>query len=119
MTATGWLASIASPRVPQNAVGCRPGSDGTCPTRSRSPFLGQLAVDEAYQGRHLGSDLLIDAARRARTAAGVVGARAIIVQALDERARTFHAKCGFRPVWDHEPLMLVLRMSEVEGLLAP
>ena len=79
-------------------------------------LLGQLAVDEAYRGR-LGSDFLIDAARRAQAAAGVVGARAVIVQAIDERARAFYEKFGFRPFSDREPLMLVLRMSEIEGLL--
>ena len=82
-------------------------------------LLGQLAVDEAYRGRHLGSDLLVDAARRARAAAGVVGARAVVVQAIDDRARAFYQKFGFRPLSDREPLMLVLRMSEIEGLLAP
>ena len=41
-------------------------------------LLGQLAVDTNYQGRHLGSDLLIDAARRALAAADLIGARAIV-----------------------------------------
>ena len=81
-------------------------------------LLGQLAVDEAYRGRRLGSDLLIDAARHAPAAAGVVGARAVIVQSIDERAREFYEKFGFRPFSDREPLMLFLRMSEMEGLLA-
>ena len=80
-------------------------------------LLGQLAVDEAYRGRRLGADLMIDAARRSLAAAGVVGARAIAVQAIDERARAFYEKFGFRPFSDREPLMPILRMSEIEGLL--
>ncbi len=80
-------------------------------------LLGQLAVDDAYRGRRLGSDLLIDAARRAMAAAGMVGARDVIVQAIDEQARAFYEKFGFRLFSDREPLMLVLRMSEIEGLL--
>lgn len=40
-------------------------------------LLGQLAVDADYQGRGLGSDLLVDVARRALAAADVIGARAI------------------------------------------
>ena len=80
-------------------------------------ILGQLAVDVAYQGRHLGSDLLVDAARRSFAAAGTVGARAVIVQAIDERARAFYERFGFRPFSESEPLMLALRMSEVAGLL--
>ena len=80
-------------------------------------LLGQLAVDSAYQGRRLGSDLLVDAVRRARAAAEVIGARAIVVQSIDERARSFYERFGFRPFSDHEPLMLILRMSEVDALL--
>ena len=82
-------------------------------------LLGQLAVNEAYRSRRLGSDLLVDAARRARASAGVVGARAVVVQAIDDRARAFYEKFGFRPFSHREPLMLVLRMSEIESLLAP
>ena len=48
-------------------------------------LLGQLAVDTSYQGRHFGSDLLIDAARRALAAADLIGARAIVVQAIADR----------------------------------
>jgi len=80
-------------------------------------LLGQLAVDERYRARRLGSDLLVDAAARCLAAARVVGARAAVVQAIDERAAAFYAKFGFRPFSDHEPLMLILRMSEIEGLL--
>ena len=80
-------------------------------------LLGQLAVDSAYQGRQLGSDLLVDAARRARAAAEIIGARAIVVQAIDEQATTFYRRFGFRPFSDREPLMLILRMSELDALL--
>ena len=81
-------------------------------------LLGQLAVDKACRGRRLGSDLLVDAGRRARSAAGIVGARAVVVQAIDERAKAFYGRFGFRPFSDCEPLMLVLRMSELDALLA-
>ena len=72
-------------------------------------LLGQLAVDKACRGRRLGSDLLVDAGRRAR---------AVVVQAIDERAKAFYGRFGFRPFSDCEPLMLVLRMSDLEALLA-
>ena len=80
-------------------------------------LLGQLAVDGAYQGRRLGSDLLVDAARRALSAAEIVGARAIVVQAIDGEAKAFYARFGFRPFSDREPLMLLLRISELRALL--
>ena len=80
-------------------------------------LLGQLAVDTHYQGRGLGSDLLVDAAKRALSAAAVIGARAIIVQALDERAKSFYVRFGFRPFSEREALMLLLRISELRALL--
>lgn len=49
-------------------------------------LLGQLSVDESWQGRYLGTDLLIDAVRRAHAAASVIGARAVVVQAINEDA---------------------------------
>ena len=80
-------------------------------------LLGQLAVDMDYQGQGLGSDLLIDATKRALSAADVIGARAIIVQAVNEDAKSFYERFGFRPFSDREPLMLVLRVSELRLLL--
>ncbi len=80
-------------------------------------LLGQLAVDLDYQGRGLGSDLLVDAARRALAAADLIGARAIIVQAYDEQAKSFYERFGFRPFSDLEPLMMVLRMGELRALI--
>ena len=80
-------------------------------------LLGQLAVDANYQERRLGSDLLIDAAGRALAAARVIGARAVVVQAIDEAAAAFYGRFGFRPFSDREPLMLLLRISELRALL--
>ena len=47
-------------------------------------LLGRLAVDRGEQGRGLGSRMLLEAAARAAAAAEVIGARALLVQALDE-----------------------------------
>ncbi len=104
-----WFGTLVSP-------GSESGSGGHLIGQEHI-LLGQLAVDEVWRGRRLGSDLLIDAARRSLAAAGTVGARAVIVQAVDDRARAFYEKFGFRPFSEREPLMLVLRMSEIAGLL--
>ena len=80
-------------------------------------LLGQLAVDVNYQGSGLGSDLLIDAGKRALAAADVIGARAIVVQAFNEDAKTFYEQFGFLPFSDREPLMLLLRISELRAVL--
>ena len=69
------------------------------------------------RGRRLGSDLLIDAAGRSLAAASTVGARAVIVQAIDNRARASYERFGFRPFSEREPLMPALRMSEIAALL--
>ena len=82
-------------------------------------LLGQLAVDTGYQGRGLGSDLLVDAAKRVLSAAEFIGARAIVVQSLDDRAKSSCGRFGFRPFSEREPLMLLLRIPELRALLQP
>ncbi len=71
--------SLAASSVKRGRVSSRVGRNMPDPIPVILP--GQLAVDEAYRGRRLGSDLLVDAAGRSLAAAGTVGARAIIVQA--------------------------------------
>ena len=107
--------SLAASAVERRRVSSRVGRN--MPDPVPVILLGQLAVDEGWRGRRLGSNLLIDAARRSLAAAGTVGARAVIVQAVDDRARAFYEKFGFRPFSEREPLMLVLRMSEISALL--
>ena len=51
------------------------------------------------------------------SAAEFIGARAIVVQALDERAKSFYGRFGFRPFSEREPLMLLLRISELRTFL--
>jgi GNAT superfamily N-acetyltransferase len=59
--------------------------------------LGRLAVDGSVRGNGLGADLLADAIGRARQAATVVGAAAMLVNALDEEARAFYLHHSFLP----------------------
>ena len=107
--------SLAASSVERRRVSSRVGR--SMPEPVPAILLGQLAVDTSCQGRGLGSDLLVDAARRALSAADVIGARAIVVQALDERAKAFYERFGFRQFSDREPLMLVLRISELRAAL--
>ena len=58
--------------------------------------LGRLAVDLAWQGRGLGEALLIDAARRVFRASATIAVYAILVDAKNDRARTFYERYGFR-----------------------
>jgi GNAT superfamily N-acetyltransferase len=73
-------------------------------------LLGRLAVDRSEQGKGLGKILLMDALTRATTAADVIGARAILVHAIDDEALNFYTKFGFEssPL-DSRQLMLLMK----------
>jgi GNAT superfamily N-acetyltransferase len=57
--------------------------------------LGRLAVDVSAQKCGLGADLLRDAVQRAASVAEHTGVRALLVHALDERAKAFYLYHGF------------------------
>ncbi len=59
-------------------------------------LIGRLAVDHTVQGQGLGALLLVDALRRSLQISEQVGIRAVEVDALDEAARNFYLKFGFR-----------------------
>jgi GNAT superfamily N-acetyltransferase len=59
--------------------------------------IGRLAVDKNFQGRGFGKGLLKDAILRSLNASDLVGVRAIVVHAIDERAGEFYLKFGFLP----------------------
>ena len=107
--------SLAASSVERRRVSSRAGR--SMPEPIPVILLGQLAVDTGYRGRGLGADLLVDAAKRALAAAEVIGARALVVQALDDEVRGFHERFGFRRFSEREPLMLILRMSELKAAL--
>ena len=80
-------------------------------------LIGRLAVDASWQGRGVGSALLVDAARRCAAAADLVGARAIVAHAIDEAAVAFYARHGFvrSPLGER---VMVLPVETARGLLA-
>lgn len=59
--------------------------------------LARLAVDQRLQGQQVGGALLQDALRRAVSVAQNIGVRALLVHALNERARQFYSHYGFVP----------------------
>lgn len=59
-------------------------------------IIGRLAVDKAYQGRGIGAGLLKDGLLRVLQASGVVGARAVLIHAIDHDAIPFYAAYGFK-----------------------
>ena len=79
-------------------------------------LLARLAVDQRFQGRGVGAALLIDALRRAHAAAQVIGARAVLVDALDDDARAFYEKYEFEPS-PTNPYQLLLLMQDLAPLI--
>ena len=72
--------------------------------------LARLAVDERAQGRKLGPALLQDAIKRAVAVSGNAGVRAVLVHALNERAKGFYEKFGFQAS-PANPMTLMLRLA--------
>ncbi len=79
-------------------------------------LLARLAVDKAEKGTGLGKALLKDALARIARAADIVGARAVLVHAIDEQARKFYEHFDFEPSPIHE-LQLMLLMKDLRKAL--
>jgi len=79
-------------------------------------LLGRLAVDVRHQGRHLGRSLLLDAMTRVLQAGELIGVRALLVHAIDERARDWYAQFGFERSPTH-PLHLLLLTKDLRATI--
>ena len=60
-------------------------------------LLARLAVDSSEQGRGLGEALLKDAIKRHLQAQSILGSRALVAHAKDDRAAAFYARYDFQP----------------------
>ncbi|HYD84495.1 MAG TPA: GNAT family N-acetyltransferase [Opitutus sp.] len=80
-------------------------------------ILARLGVDQSEKGRGLGRDLLADAMRRALQAAKIIGARALVVHALDADAARFYEAHGFARLRAEEEGTLFVAMKTLrDGL---
>ena len=77
-------------------------------------ILARLAVDQRAQGIQLGSALLQDALQRTLAIAQNTGVRALLVHALNDRAKQFYQHYGFQesPL---NPMTLMLRLGTVKA----
>jgi GNAT superfamily N-acetyltransferase len=57
--------------------------------------LARLAVDTEFQGKGVGPGLLKDAFQRSIQASEIAGVRALVVHAIDDKAREFYEKFSF------------------------
>jgi GNAT superfamily N-acetyltransferase len=78
-------------------------------------LIGRLAVDKGARGLGLGETLLMHALRSARAASKSLAVYAVVVDALNERARTFYLKYGFKELAD-DHFHLYLPMNVISKL---
>lgn len=80
-------------------------------------LLGQLATDIGWAGRGVGTGLVKHALERCVQAAGLVGGRALMVNAIDDDAAEFWRRRGFLPSKD-DPLLLFQPIAAIAASLA-
>lgn len=78
--------------------------------------LGRLAIDASEQGNGLGRALLRDAVLRITAAAEEVGIAAILVHALNDRAKAFYQGAGFVETTS-EPMTLFVRIKDIKAMM--
>jgi len=79
-------------------------------------ILARLAIHKDWQGRSLGSGLVLDALRRTLQAADIAGVRALVVHAKDEPAKAFYEHLGFEPFGD-DSMTLYRLLKDVKTML--
>lgn len=79
--------------------------------------LTRLGVDRCEQGRGLGRALVVDALRRVAAAAEVIGLRALVLHAEDERARDFYRHLAAFEPSPVDRLHLVLLLKDLRRVL--
>jgi len=78
--------------------------------------LTRLAVYGRLQGRGIGGQLLLAAARRCLLASAEVGGVVLVIDAKNERAARWYAGYGAVPLLD-APLSLMLPLATIEAAL--
>ncbi|GMU40763.1 MAG: N-acetyltransferase GCN5 [Chloroflexota bacterium] len=76
-------------------------------------LLARLAVDEREQGHGIGTLLLRDALIRVAGAADIIGARALLIHAQNEAARTWYLRQAEFDPSPVDPLQLMLLMKDL------
>jgi GNAT superfamily N-acetyltransferase len=79
-------------------------------------LIGQLAVDKTEQGRNIGKFLLQDALRKCAFLSESMGARVVMVHAIDDSAKQFYQKFDFEesPI---DGLTMLLLMKDIKAAL--
>jgi GNAT superfamily N-acetyltransferase len=80
--------------------------------------IGRLAVDRGAQGRGLGGKLLAFALQRSLDVAEKVGVRAVVINAISERARDFYLSLAEFEWVAEQPLTLWVTIDDIKRTLA-
>ena len=81
-------------------------------------LLGKLAIGSTCRGQNLGRFLLMDALHRSWKITSQVASVGVVVEALDQTARSFYLHHEFVPLQDH-PNKLFLPMPTIEKAFNP
>ncbi len=103
VTRTVDSAIIPSKKLPRGPIGV--------------VLLGRLAVDESAQGQGIGKLMLMRALRQTEEASRVMGIHALVLDAVDDRARGWYLSLnwGFQDLFD-DPRHLFLSVSTIRAL---
>jgi len=82
-------------------------------------LIGRFAADLRARGQRLGEMLLIDALKRSAQVSNEVGCYAVVVDALNDRARDFYLKYGFMQLDKRLRLFLLTATIKELNLVSP
>jgi predicted N-acetyltransferase YhbS len=108
----GYYALAAASVARAEATG---GLRRNMPDLTPMMVIGRLAIDTSAKGQGLGAALLKDAVLRVLQAANMVGIRGVLVDAIDDTARAFYEKFGFRRSTAF-PLKLMITVDEAQRM---
>ena len=80
-------------------------------------LLGQLAIHKDHQGRGHARSLLLFALRTALRASREIGSFGVITHPIDDRARAFYRRWGFRDLPFDPRRAMIVRMVDLERSL--
>ncbi len=107
----GLAPTAVAPAIMPRAI-----KTGQSPNPVPCLLLGQLATDQQWAGKGIGSGLLRHALMRSVAGAQLIGGRALVVNAIDTDAAKFWLRYGFVASKDN-PLVLFRSMADIAASL--
>lgn len=78
--------------------------------------LARLAVDKTEAGQGIGTSLLSEACKRSVQAAKIIGARALIVHAINDEVIAFYQSVGFQQISSDPNTLFIPIKTLIHGL---